>query len=115
GITAVSEFLKRETVDRFHIPARAVEVIPNFVDPSIYERGSYPCRRDAFLEKGEKLLIHVSNFRPVKRVGDVIAIFDRVQREVPSRLLLVGDGPERAEAAAQADRLGLEDRVIFLG
>lgn len=115
GITAVSEFLKRETVDRFHIPSRAVEVIPNFVDPSIYERGSYPCRRNAFLEQGEKLLIHVSNFRPVKRVRDVIAIFERVQREVPSRLLLVGDGPERGEAAAEADRLGLEDRVIFLG
>ena len=115
GITAVSDFLKRETVDRFHIPSRAVEVIPNFVDPTIYERGSYPCRRDAFLEPGEKLLIHVSNFRPVKRVRDVIAIFDRVQRVVPSRLLLVGDGPERGEAAAEADRLGLEDRVIFLG
>lgn len=115
GITAVSDFLKRETVDRFHIPSRAVEVIPNFVDPTIYERGSYPCRRDAFLQPGEKLLIHVSNFRPVKRVRDVIAIFDRVQRAVPSRLLLVGDGPERGEAAAEADRLGLEDRVIFLG
>ena len=115
GITAVSDFLKGETVDRFHIPARAVEVIPNFVDPAIYERGSYPCRRDAFLEKGEKLLIHVSNFRPVKRVRDVISIFDRVQREIPSRLLLVGDGPERGDAAAEADRLGLEDRVIFLG
>src|SRR5690606_32345037 len=64
---------------------------------------------------GEKLLIHVSNFRPVKRVKDIISIFHRVQQEVPSRLLLVGDGPERAEAAAVADRLGLDDRVIFLG
>lgn len=115
GITAVSEFLKRETVDRFHIPARAVEVIPNFIDPALYERDSFPCRRSAFLENGEKLLIHVSNFRPVKRVKDTISIFHRVQQEVPSRLLLVGDGPERADAAAEADRLGLQDRVIFLG
>lgn len=115
GITAVSEYLKRETVDRFHIPARAVEVIPNFIDPALYERESFPCRRSAFLENGEKLLIHVSNFRPVKRVKDIISIFHRVQQEVPSRLLLVGDGPERAEAAAEADRLGLDDRVIFLG
>jgi L-malate glycosyltransferase len=115
GITAVSEFLKRETVDRFHIPARAVEVIPNFVDPSFYDRDQYPCRRSAFLQEGEKLIIHVSNFRPVKRIRDVISIFERIQREIPSRLLLVGDGPERADAAAEADRLGLEDRVIFLG
>lgn len=115
AITAVSEYLKGETVDRFHIPARAVEVIPNFVDPRVYDRDKYPCRRSAFLQTGEKLLIHVSNFRPVKRVRDVIRIFDRIQREVPSRLLLVGDGPERADAAAEADQLGLQDRVIFLG
>ncbi|HEX6926470.1 MAG TPA: N-acetyl-alpha-D-glucosaminyl L-malate synthase BshA [Longimicrobiaceae bacterium] len=115
GITAVSEYLKRETVDRFHIPSRAVEVIPNFIDPAVYDRDRYPCRRSAFLADGEKLLIHVSNFRPVKRVRDVIAIFERVQRQVPAKLLLVGDGPERTEAAAEADRLGLEDRVIFLG
>jgi N-acetyl-alpha-D-glucosaminyl L-malate synthase BshA len=115
GITAVSEYLKRETVDRFHIPARAVEVIPNFVDPLVYDRAQYPCRRGAFLENGEKLLIHVSNFRPVKRVRDVVKIFGLIQKEVPSRLLLVGDGPERAEAAAEADALGLYDRVIFLG
>jgi N-acetyl-alpha-D-glucosaminyl L-malate synthase BshA len=115
GITAVSEYLKRETVDRFHIPARAVEVIPNFIDPDVYDRARYPCRRAAFLENGEKLLIHVSNFRPVKRVRDVVKIFGLIHKELPSRLLLVGDGPERAEAAAEADALGLYDRVIFLG
>ncbi|HEX6069289.1 MAG TPA: N-acetyl-alpha-D-glucosaminyl L-malate synthase BshA [Longimicrobiaceae bacterium] len=115
GITAVSEYLKRETVDRFHIPARAVEVIPNFIDPDVYDRARYPCRRAAFLENGEKLLIHVSNFRPVKRVRDVVKIFGLIHKELPSRLLLVGDGPERAEAAAAADELGLYDRVIFLG
>jgi len=115
AITAVSEYLKRETVDRFHIPSRAVEVIPNFVDPSAYDRDKYPCRRSAFLQPGEKLVIHVSNFRPVKRVREVVRIFDRIQRDVPARLLLVGDGPERADAAAEADELGLQDRVIFLG
>ena len=115
GITAVSEYLKKETVDRFHIPSRAVEVIPNFIDPALYDRTQYPCRRAAFLEEGEKLIIHVSNFRPVKRIRDVIRVFARIQREMPARLLLVGDGPERADAAAEADALGLDQRVIFLG
>ena len=115
GITAVSEYLKKETVDSFHIPSRAVEVIPNFIDPALYDRTQYPCRRAAFLEEGEKLIIHVSNFRPVKRIRDVIRVFARIQREMPARLLLVGDGPERADAAAEADALGLDQRVIFLG
>lgn len=115
GITAVSDFLKGETVQRFHIPARAVEVIPNFVDPSVYDRDRYPCRRSAFLRDGEKLIIHVSNFRPVKRVAEVVRIFGRIQKAMPARLILVGDGPDRPEAAAQAEELGIEDRVVFLG
>lgn len=115
GITAVSEFLKRETVQRFHIPSRAVEVIPNFIDPEIYDRGRYPCRRSAFLRDGEKMIIHVSNFRPVKRVSDVVSIFAKILEEVPARLIMVGDGPDRPEAAARAEELGVEDRVVFLG
>ena len=115
GITAVSEFLKRETVQRFHIPAQAIEVVPNFVDPEVYDRDRYPCRRSAFLREGEKMVIHVSNFRPVKRVRDVVRVFAGIQKELPARLILVGDGPDRPEAAAAAEELGVADRVVFLG
>jgi L-malate glycosyltransferase len=115
GITAVSEYLKRETVDKFQVPADDIEVIPNFIDPAHYDRDRYPCRKQALLETGEKLVMHVSNFRAVKRVRDVVRIFERISRRVPSRLALVGDGPDRPEAADEAQRLGIADRVIFLG
>ncbi len=115
GITAVSEFLKRETVQRFHIPARAIEVVPNFVDPAVYDRDRYPCRRSAFLKDGEKMVIHVSNFRAVKRVRDVVRVFAGILGHLPARLIMVGDGPERPEAVAAAAELGVDDRVVFLG
>jgi N-acetyl-alpha-D-glucosaminyl L-malate synthase BshA len=115
GITAVSDYLKRETVDRFGIPEERIEVIPNFVDPTLYDRGKLPCHKQAFLNDGEKMIVHVSNFRPVKRVRDVVRIFARIAREVPSRLILIGDGPDRPEAADEASQLGVTDRVLFLG
>jgi N-acetyl-alpha-D-glucosaminyl L-malate synthase BshA len=112
GVTAVSEFLRRMTRDEFEI-RRPIEVIPNFVDVSLY------CRRDQDREVlapgGEKILLHVSNFRPVKRVLDVVRILERVVREVPAVLVMVGEGPERASAQALARRLGLAERVRFLG
>jgi N-acetyl-alpha-D-glucosaminyl L-malate synthase BshA len=115
GITSVSDYLKRETVDAFQVPGDDIEVIPNFVDPSQYNRQRYPCWKTAFLRDGEKLVLHVSNFRPVKRVRDVVRIFARLTREVPSRLVFVGDGPERPEAADEARLQGVTDRVVFLG
>ena len=115
GITAVSDYLKRETVERFDVPAQSIEVVHNFVDPKLYSRASYPCHRDAFLRPDEMLVMHVSNFRPVKRIADVIRIFARIHKQVPSKLILVGDGPERPVATAEADALGITDRVIFLG
>ena len=115
GITAVSDYLKRETVDAFRVPENSIEVIPNFVDPELYDRNRYPCWKTAFLRDGEKLVIHVSNFRAVKRVRDVVRIFALLQKEVPSRLVLVGDGPERTEAADEARQQGVTDRVVFLG
>lgn len=115
GITAVSDYLKGETVERFDVPAESIEVIPNFVEPKLYDRAAYPCRRGAFLAPDEKLVMHVSNFRPVKRVRDVVGIFARLNRSVRARLLLVGDGPDRPEATDEAERLGVADRVIFLG
>lgn len=115
GITAVSEYLKRETVDHFGVDPAAIEVIPNFVDPAIYDRDRHPCHRSTLLQPGERMIVHISNFRPVKRVRDVVGAFAGIAREVPSRLLLVGDGPTRPDAADEADRLGVRDRVVFLG
>lgn len=115
GITAVSEYLKRETVENFQVAAEEIEVVPNFVDPRLYDRQRYPCRKDALLEPGEKLVMHISNFRPVRRVRDVVRIFARLAAQVPARLVFVGDGPDRPEAADEAQRRGVRERVVFLG
>jgi L-malate glycosyltransferase len=115
GITAVSEYLRDETERRFGVPGESIEVIPNFVDVQQYDRDRYPCRRESLLRSGERLIVHISNFRSVKRVRDVIRIFAAISHEVPSRLVLVGDGPDRPEAAAEADLLGIADQVLFLG
>lgn len=115
GITAVSDFLRRETVEHFGIPAERIEVIPNFVDLELYRRDRYRCHRSAFTEPGEKIVMHVSNFRPVKRLEDVVRTFARISRSVPARLLLVGDGPDRGRAMRVAEEEGVESRVVFLG
>jgi N-acetyl-alpha-D-glucosaminyl L-malate synthase BshA len=114
GVTAVSEFLKRMTVEEFEV-GEDIEVIPNFVDLSVYCHARAYRDRSALAPAGSKILLHISNFRPVKRVVDVIRIFERVQREVPSVLLMVGEGPERASAQTLARRLGIDERVRFLG
>jgi L-malate glycosyltransferase len=114
GVTAVSEFLKKMTVDEFEV-TRPIQVIPNFIDTSSFCRSRGYRDRSAFAPKGEKILLHVSNFRPVKRPLDVVRILERVVREMPAVLLMVGEGPERASAQALARRLGLADRVRFLG
>lgn len=115
GITAVSDFLRRETVEHFGIPAERIEVIPNFVDLEFYRRERYRCHRSAFSNPGEKIVMHVSNFRPVKRLEDVVRAFARIARALPARLLLVGDGPDRGRAAKVAEEEGVESRVVFLG
>jgi N-acetyl-alpha-D-glucosaminyl L-malate synthase BshA len=115
GLTAVSEYLRDETVEHFGVPAERIAVIPNFVDPLLYDRGRYPCRKGALTLEGEKLVMHISNFRPVKRVRDVVRIFRKIAREVPARLVFVGDGPDRSEAAHEAAALGISDHVLFLG
>jgi len=114
GVTAVSDFLRRMTAEEFGV-TRPIEVIPNFVDIARHCAGHASCARDAFAAPGERILLHMSNFRPVKRVADIVRVFERVNREVPSVLLMAGDGPERASAQALARRLGVADRVRFLG
>jgi len=115
GITAVSEYLRRETVEHFGVPADAIRVIPNFVDLTLYNRDRTPCHRGSFAGPGEKIVIHISNFRPVKRIEDVVRAFARISREIPARLLMVGDGPDRGRAEAVAQEEGVEARVAFLG
>ena len=114
GVTAVSQYLREKTVQDFH-PLKEVVVIPNFVDTKEFVRRDCTHYRTAFAKADEKLLIHISNFRPVKRVRDVIRTFALIEQRVPSRLLLVGDGPERSEAERLSRELGITERVKFLG
>lgn len=115
GITAVSDWLRGETSEAFGCDPDRIRVIPNFIDPDVYRRDRYPCHRSALAPEEEKIVMHISNFRPVKRVGDVVRIFHRIQRRVPARLVMVGDGPERQLANETAGELGISDRVVFLG
>jgi len=115
AITAVSEYLRRETVDRFDIPAERIEVIPNFVDLERYRRDLGGCHRSQLAPEGEKIVMHISNFRPVKRVDDVVRVFARASRRVAARLVLVGDGPTRGLAQKVAEEEGVAGKVVFLG
>lgn len=115
GLTAVSEFLKQRTIEDFAVPGDRIRVIPNFIDPKIFRRNKEPCHRATLAPDGERIIMHISNFRPVKRIPDVVEIFARISQKVPSRLVLVGDGPERARGLEKAKELGVVDRVLFLG
>ena len=112
GVTAVSEFLRRMTVEEFKIE-RPIDVIPNFVDLERYPVG--PVDRSGIAAAGQRVLLHVSNFRPVKRPLDTVRIFERVSREMDAVLLMVGEGPERSSVQALARRVGVLDRIRFLG
>ena len=115
GLTAVSKFLKRETVRDFTVPEERVEVIPNFIDTAVYRPGLVPSHRAALAPDGEKIVMHISNFRAVKRAEDVVSVFAKLTAKQPSRLVLVGDGPERPRVLMRAEELGVRDRVMFLG
>jgi N-acetyl-alpha-D-glucosaminyl L-malate synthase BshA len=114
-ITAVSQFLKRETFNAFGCTGCNVEVIYNFIDPEIYDRAKYPPLLRQQLNGGRRVMMHVSNFRPVKRVRDVVRVFAQVRAVVPSVLVMVGDGPDRIDAEAEARTLGVDGDVHFLG
>ena len=113
GVTAVSDWLKDETAKNF-ATAKAIQVIPNFVDPHRFRPHKRP-RHPLFGASDDKVLCHVSNFRPVKRIMDVLAVFERVAKVLPSRLLMIGDGPDRSRAEAFCREHGLRDRVFFFG
>lgn len=115
ALTAVSEYLKEETIAHFGCTGCDVRVIPNFVDPAEFDRSAHECHRDAFGESDERILMHMSNFRPLKRLADVVRIAAGVMKRLPARLVLVGDGPDRATAEEEARVQGIHDRVTFLG
>ena len=115
GVTAISEYLRERTVREFEVK-NPIEVIYNFVNCDVYCRDkNFAERRAQYAPNGERILIHVSNFRPVKRVTDVIEVFDRVRKQVPAKLLLMGDGPDRSPAEWLAVQKGIHNDVIFLG
>jgi N-acetyl-alpha-D-glucosaminyl L-malate synthase BshA len=114
GVTAVSRFLKEKTLTNYDID-KDIKVIPNFVDTELFKPNSDCTFRKNIASKGEKILVHTSNFRQVKRVIDTIKIFDIVQKEVPSKLILVGDGPDRSECERLVRQLNIVDKVKFLG
>ncbi|WP_199188265.1 N-acetyl-alpha-D-glucosaminyl L-malate synthase BshA [Deinococcus arcticus] len=113
-VTAVSHYLAEHTREVFGVD-RDIEVIHNFVDSDRFVRVTDPAVRARFAHPDEALLVHVSNFRPVKRAADVVQVFARVASEIPARLLMIGDGPERPRAFELAQALGVLGRTHFLG
>jgi N-acetyl-alpha-D-glucosaminyl L-malate synthase BshA len=114
GVTSVSEDLKKETYHSFKI-TREIEVIPNFIDLEKFKKQKKDHFKKAICPHGESLIVHTSNFRKVKRVGDVMSVFNNIHKEIPSKLLMIGDGPERNGAEAMAREMGINDAVRFLG
>jgi N-acetyl-alpha-D-glucosaminyl L-malate synthase BshA len=116
GVTAISSYLRDQTRENLGI-TRDIEVIRNFVNCDFYQRDGalVAQQRPRYANPDERLLVHLSNFRPVKRILDVIEVFARVQRALPARLLLIGDGPDRSAAEFLTLRLGIADRVNFVG
>ena len=114
AVTAVSQNLKEETLLNFKIKDE-IKVIPNFIDMSLYKQECNQLLRDKFAKKEEAILVHISNFRKVKRVQDVVKIFEKVNKQVPSKLFMIGDGPERLKAEQLCRKLGIAKHVRFLG
>jgi N-acetyl-alpha-D-glucosaminyl L-malate synthase BshA len=118
GVTSISTYLKEKTITDFGV-TRGIEVVPNFVNCDVYtpinDEAARAKARGRLADPSEAVLMHLSNFRPVKRVTDVVKIFARIVREMPARLVLIGDGPERSAAEWLAHDLGIQAKVTFLG
>lgn len=115
GLTAVSRYLQTETLTTFGCTACRIEVVPNFIDPEVYDRSRYTSILDEQVDSNTRVLMHISNFRSVKRVRDVVRVFGRVTEQLPSVLVMVGDGPDRVDAEDEARSLGVQEKVFFLG
>ena len=113
-VTSVSQSLKEDTLRLFDIK-NEIYVVPNFIDLSKFNNTFTDCQRDLMANEDERIITHISNLRPVKRITDIIEIFDRIQKEIPAKLLLVGDGPEKKTAEDLCIKKGIEEKVIFFG
>ncbi len=113
-VTSVSQDLKKSTLQLFDI-RKEIEVIPNFIDKKKYSSSFKDCQRSLMATEDEKIITHISNFREVKRIPDVIEIFYHIQQKLPARLLMVGEGPEKEKAEIQCEKLGIQEKVVFLG
>ncbi len=114
GVTAVSRFLKEKTITNY-LCDKEIKVIPNFVDTDLYKPKLNGEFKKHIADENEKVLVHTSNFRVVKRVADTIKIFEKIHDKIPSKLILVGDGPDRSECERLCRQKGLDDKVKFLG
>jgi N-acetyl-alpha-D-glucosaminyl L-malate synthase BshA len=114
AVTSVSQNLKEDT-QRLFRTKKEIKVVPNFIDIDKYKITYKDCDRDLLALPEERVITHVSNFRPVKCIGDVIEIFYRIQKELPAKLIMVGEGPERKEAEQLCRTHNIEDKVVFLG
>ena len=114
GVTAISHYLKQKTIEEFDIK-RPIEVVPNFVNCELYCRHDDPEQRAEWAPNGEPIVMHLSNFRPVKRVTDVVEIFALIREKIPAKLVLIGDGPDRGAAEWRARQRGIAKDVIMLG
>ncbi len=113
-VTSVSENLKQQTLEFFDIK-KEIEVIPNFIDKRKYKTSFTDCQRTSMASDDEKIITHISNFRKVKHIPDVIHIFNKIQKGIPAKLVMVGEGPEKENAEFLCERLGISEKVIFLG
>ena len=114
-VTSVSQNLKDETLKLFRI-TNEIEVIPNFIEMNKnIDSNNIPCYRSVMATDEERVITHISNFRKVKRIPDVIKIFDKIQQNIPAKLMMVGDGPEKEKAEKLCHKLGIKDKVIFFG
>lgn len=113
-VTSVSENLKQRTLEFFDI-RKEIEVVPNFIDGKKYSTSYTDCQRSLMAEDDEKIVTHISNFRKVKRIPDVIEVFYRIQQKIPAKLIMVGEGPERMNAESLCKKLEISEKVIFVG
>jgi N-acetyl-alpha-D-glucosaminyl L-malate synthase BshA len=113
-VTSVSQSLKDDTLNLFKIK-KEIEVVPNFIDFKKYKPDFTDCKRSLMADEDEKIISHVSNFRPVKRIIDIITIFYNIQKTIKSKLIMVGEGPEKEKAEYLVQELGIEDKVLFMG
>ncbi len=113
-VTSVSNSLKEDTLHLFDIK-KEIHVVPNFIDIPKKANPYTDCQRDMMAAKNERIITHISNLRPVKRVTDVIEVFYRVQKKIPAKLIIVGEGPEREASEKLCQKLGIEEKVLFLG